>query len=430
MNKKLITSVSLSSLISIILLTHGILNLDTSKIPHLLFWIFLGSLFESLPIQYARDRAVSVTFAIILASQLSHGTHFTTIVAAFSAILVFIKKEDGTYKHLFNMPIHFNLINLTNYTVSMFLAGSIFDILERAWSASLAIQPAIVLVPVYILLVFIFNSVIMSFFATIMYGSPFLRTWLNGTLWALPNFIAIAPIGFFIYKLYQLPSGIFYVMMLLGPLLLARYSFKLYLDSREQYYKIIQTLTAAIEAKDEYTEGHARRVEHYVEQIAQRLKFSPGRTESLKVAALLHDIGKIGIDDAILRKPGRLTDEEWEKIKQHPRIGIKILEEVNVPAEVKNAILHHHERYDGGGYPDNLSGDQVSIDAYILAVIDAYDAMTSDRPYRKAMSKQKAMDIIREERGRQFHPQIADILLSILEQEEDEEEVQNKILTS
>ena len=184
------------SLISIILLTHGILNLDTSRFTSLVL-DFPRSLFESLPIQYARDRAVSVTFAIILASQLSHGTHFTTIVAAFSAILVFIKKEDGTYKHLFNMPIHFNLINLTNYTVSMFLAGSIFDILERAWSASLAIQPAIVLVPVYILLVFIFNSVIMSFFATIMYGSP-PWTWLKRHPVGPSELIAIAPIGFYL----------------------------------------------------------------------------------------------------------------------------------------------------------------------------------------------------------------------------------------
>jgi len=209
--------------------------------------------------------------------------------------------------------------------------------------------------------------------------------------------------------------------MLLGPLLLARYSFKLYLDSKEQYYNIIKTLTAAIEAKDKYTEGHSRRVEYYSELIAQKMKIPPNRIESIKVAALLHDIGKIGIEDYILRKPGKLTEEEWEKIRQHPRIGMKILEEVSFPDAVKNAILHHHEKYNGEGYPDNLKAEENSIDAYILAAADAYDAMTSDRPYRKALSREAAIDILKKERGNQFHPKVADILVSILEQEEAKE---------
>ena len=131
--------------------------------------------------------------------------------------------------------------------------------------------------------------------------------------------------------------GILYILMLMGPLLLARYSFKLYLESKEQYYKIIQTLTAVIEAKDEYTEGHSRRVAYYVEKIAERMRLSPNRIESLKVAALLHDIGKIGIEDSILQKPGKLTNSEWEKIRQHPRIGIRILDEVAFPTVIKDA---------------------------------------------------------------------------------------------
>ncbi|HBG76975.1 MAG TPA: hypothetical protein DDW86_08465 [Clostridiales bacterium] len=104
-------------------------------------------------------------------------------------------------------------------------------------------------------------------------------------------------------------------------------------------------------------------------------------------------------------------------IRQHPGIGIKILEEVTFPGDVKNTILHHHERYDGCGYPDNLKGDQVSRDAYILAAADAYDAMTSDRPYRKAMSRDTAIENIRREKGAQFHPDIADALISVLEEE-------------
>ncbi|HHY83583.1 MAG TPA: HD-GYP domain-containing protein [Clostridiales bacterium] len=420
MNKKLTAVLSVLSVISFIVLAYSIMQIEVNEIPSLLFWIFLGSLFESLPIYYAKERAVSVTFAIILAAQFSHGTSFTTLVAALSAVLVFIKNSDGSYKHLFNLPIHISLINLTNYTISMFLAGQFYHFLDKIWPSDTSL---LLKIPLYILTVFFFNSTIMSIYASIMSNSPFIKIWTEGTLWALPNFIAIAPIGFFIYKLYQVEDyGFIYVLMLLGPLLLARYSFKLYLDSKEQYYKIIKTLTAAIEAKDKYTEGHSRRVEYYAELIAQKMNVPPYRIEAIKVAALLHDIGKIGIEDYILRKPGKLTDDEWEKIRQHPRIGMKILEEVSFPDEVKNAILHHHEKYNGEGYPDNLKADENTIDAYILAAADAYDAMTSDRPYRKALSKQTAIEILKKERGSQFHPKVADILITILEQEEAREE--------
>ncbi|NLB42629.1 MAG: HD-GYP domain-containing protein, partial [Clostridiales bacterium] len=242
----------------------------------------------------------------------------------------------------------------------------------------------------------------------------------TSTLWALPNFIAIAPLGFFLHKIYELPNGFIYILLILGPILLSRYSFKLYLDAKEQHYKTIKTLTAAIEAKDEYTEGHSRRVEHYVEQMAEKMKFPPNRIESIKVAALLHDIGKIGVKDSILGKPGRLTDEEFESVQQHPSIGVRILEEANLSEEVIDAIHHHHEYYNGNGYPDNQKGNEVPLDAYIIGAIDAYDAMTSDRPYRKAFSKEKAISILKKERGEQFHPDVIDTLITILESEKEE----------
>lgn len=418
MSKKLKSVLFILSLISFVFIGYSIFHLNTNKIPYLLFWIVLGSLFESLPIYYAKGRGVSVTFAITLAAQLSHGVYFTTIVAAFTAILVFIKDNDGIYTHMFNIPISVSLINLSNYTISMFLAGWLYHYLERIWSPLSIIPTMLITVLAYIILVFLLNSLIMSLYTSLMAESSFLKTWVNGTLWALPNFLAIAPIGFFIYKMYFLPSGIIYIVMLLGPLLLARYSFKLYLDSKEQYYNIIQTLTAAIEAKDKYTEGHSRRVAYYAEKIAEKMKLSHRRVESLKVAALLHDIGKIGIEDSILRKPGKLTDDEWEKIQQHPHIGIRILDEVAFPNEIKDAILHHHERYSGGGYPDALDGGKVSLDAFILSAADAYDAMTSNRPYRKALSRKQAIAVLENEKGSQFHPRVADSLISILEKEE------------
>ena len=425
LSKKLILAISLLSITSFIIIAYSIGQLNSRDIPLLLLWVLLGALFESLPIYFTKDRAVSVTFAIFVASQLSHGTYFTTIVAALSSILVYIINDDGTRSHIFNLPIRFSLINLSNYSISIFIAGFIFQMLESTWgqyfnTSNAYIWLVVALLAVFILLVFLLNSTIMSLYASLISNSSFRRTWLTSTLWALPNFIAIAPLGFFLHKIYELPNGFIYILLILGPILLSRYSFKLYLDAKEQHYKTIKTLTAAIEAKDEYTEGHSRRVEHYVEQMAEKMKFPPNRIESIKVAALLHDIGKIGVKDSILGKPGRLTDEEFESVQQHPSIGVRILEEANLSREVIDAIHHHHEHYNGNGYPNNQKGDEVSLDAYIIGAIDAYDAMTSDRPYRKALSKEKAINILKKERGEQFHPDVVDTLISILESEKEE----------
>ena len=198
MSKRLKFVISLLSLLSFIFIGYSIPRLEIREIPYLLFWIFLGALFESLPIYYAKGRTVSVTFAITLAAQLSHGVYFAAIVAAFTAILAIFKDSKGTYKHLFNLPISVSLINLSNYTISMFLAGWFYHYLERIWSSFSSIPVMPIATLAYVILVFLLNSLIMSLYTSLMTDNPFLKTWVSGTLWALPNFIAIAPIGFII----------------------------------------------------------------------------------------------------------------------------------------------------------------------------------------------------------------------------------------
>jgi putative nucleotidyltransferase with HDIG domain len=417
MNRKLLFTISALSIVSLSLTIYCILQVKSIDIWNLIYWIVLTSLLESLPIYIKEDRAVSVSFAVLLACHLNNGPYFTALVASCGSVLVFIKNQDGTWKHPFNLPFYKTLMNYSNFTISIFTAGVLYDTWIKTYPVFINPILNIVLIFLYLTVVFLLNSTIMALYTSLMRKKAFQKTWTSETLWAYPNFIAIAPLGYFLSVLYRIPNGSLYVLLLLGPLLLARHSFKLYLDSREQYYKTIRTLTAAIEAKDKYTEGHSKRVEYYAGRIARKLRVSSGEAESIRTAALLHDIGKIGIRDSVLSKPDRLSDEELAMIRQHPGIGIKILEEVTFPGHVKDAILHHHERYDGDGYPDNLKGDQVSRDAYILAAADAYDAMTSDRPYRKAMSRDAAIENIRKEKGAQFHPDIADALISVLEEE-------------
>ena len=197
---------------------------------------------------------------------------------------------------------------------------------------------------------------------------------------------------------------------------------KLELKKKEEMFlQMTLTLAAAIEAKDHYTHGHTNRVTNFSLEIAKKISASHKKLvdasiyEDIKLAALLHDIGKIGVPEAILNKQGPLSTEEWERIKQHPLIGVNILQPIH---ELKTAILgvkYHHERFDGKGYPEGLRGDQIPLVACIIAVADAYDAMTTDRPYRKGLSKEQAVEEIKLQSGKQFSPIAVQAFLEAVE---------------
>ncbi len=178
---------------------------------------------------------------------------------------------------------------------------------------------------------------------------------------------------------------------------------------RASFLNAITALVYALEAKDVYTSGHSRKVSDLSVTIARALNLPQSQIDKLRLAGLLHDIGKIGVQESVLNKPGRLTETEFEQVKRHPVIGEHILSPIVDVTEILEAVRNHHEHYNGKGYPDGLQKDEIPLDARILAVSDAYDAMTSDRPYRKSMSADAAHDEIARHKGTQFDPEIADI---------------------
>jgi putative nucleotidyltransferase with HDIG domain len=183
------------------------------------------------------------------------------------------------------------------------------------------------------------------------------------------------------------------------------------------FYRVAQSLIRLLEAKDPSTSGHSDRVAKYAEKIARKLGVDERRIELLKEAALLHDIGKVGIQDTVLHKNTELSDEERGELRKHPLIGEEILKPVSPDTEILNAVRHHHERYDGSGYPDGLKGDEVDILAAIVGVADSYDAMTSNRTYMKNFSKDEAIAQLKRNAGTQFNPAVVDAFVSILEKE-------------
>jgi putative nucleotidyltransferase with HDIG domain len=172
-------------------------------------------------------------------------------------------------------------------------------------------------------------------------------------------------------------------------------------------------LINALEARDGYTHGHSAKVAEIVGDIMHELHLKPKQRYAINFAAILHDIGKIGIPDMILNKPGKLTVAEYDIIKQHPVIGEKILERILWLDEIRDMVRHHHERYDGKGYPDRLAAEQIHFGARIIAVADSFQAMISDRPYRKGLPEETALEELRKNRGTQFDPVIVDVFLMI-----------------
>jgi len=175
----------------------------------------------------------------------------------------------------------------------------------------------------------------------------------------------------------------------------------------------LEALVRALDAREHETGCHSARVQAYAVTLAERLGFKGDRLANLARGALLHDIGKIGVPDQILLKKGKLTEEEWTQIKKHPSIGYQIVEGVSFLGGASALIISHHERFDGGGYPSGLKGENVPLEARLFAVIDTYDAMTSDRPYRKALTADIARDEIARCSGSQFDPRIVESFLDI-----------------
>ncbi len=192
-------------------------------------------------------------------------------------------------------------------------------------------------------------------------------------------------------------------------------------ELKDTHFEAISALAEALEAKDVTTGRHSSRLEKYAIHIAERLGLDNEQIKHLRYAAVLHDIGKIGVSEKILQKPGKLTMEEYAEIKQHPVIGADIVKGITFLTPVAPIIGSHHEWYDGGGYPDRLTGEEIPIESRILAVLDAYDAMTSDRQYRKSLGKERAISELNEFAGTQFDPRIVREFIDVINEVEKRE---------
>ena len=192
-------------------------------------------------------------------------------------------------------------------------------------------------------------------------------------------------------------------------------------DNESGALSAIYALAATVDARDHYTGSHSKKVSKYAVALGEALALEALEISRLETCALLHDIGKIGISDEILGKQGKLTDEEWEAVKTHPQLGATIADRSRQLAPYIAGILHHHERYDGTGYPKGLKGEDIPLEARILAVADAFSAMISDRPYSKALPREEALEEIKQGAGKQFDPHLAEVFCSAINKQSNPE---------
>lgn len=379
-----------------------------------IFWSILAIASESLTIVLPNGIGISVSFATYLASVIIGGPLLAIIAAAASYLFCIVKTEKG-FSHIFNIPYYKSIFNISSILIATGLTGLAFGFFSNNNFGHFLFAPTILTVLVYVLI----NTCVMSQLIALLENKSFLQTSWNNFKGLSLSVFAIGIIGI-ILALAFISYGPPAVILFFAPLLLARYSFKLYLNMKHTYIDTISAFNKFLEAKDTYTSGHASRVLKYSEMIGEGMHLSQERMENLKNAAILHDIGKIGIDDSILKKPSSLSLDEYATIKSHVTIGAEIIDGIDFLKGISKIVAQHHERPDGNGYPYGLTDSDICVEAAILSIADVYDAMISDRPYRKGMGMDYAISELENNKGTQFHPKVADIFIKILESEMEE----------
>jgi putative nucleotidyltransferase with HDIG domain len=382
----------------------------------IIYLMLLSLITESMQVGY-KDTSISVGFSVNLAAFLLFGPFAAAFVVAFGFFFRITKKGETTV-HLFNTPIYKNLFNVCIMILCVFMASRLvlffYDYsIFYYFSGSIDLLGTVLPGVIYAIGFSIANSLFISLLFVTMMPNSFVHYFLENISVTMISSLSIGLISGILLSILYATLGMFGSLLFFLPILYARYTFKLYVDMKDAYLVTIRALASSMDAKDHYTLGHSERVSEYSEAIARKMNLGYDEVENIRTAALLHDIGKIGVPDTILNKPGRLNEEEYKICQRHAEIGHSIIHGIDYLKSCEEIIRSHHERYDGKGYPDGLAGDNIALETYVVALADAYDAMSSDRPYRTALPEEKILSIIAEERGFQFHPDVVDVFLSL-----------------
>ena len=356
------------------------------------------------------EATLSVNFLFTLLSILELSLPETLLIGMASTLAQFYWKPARRLKLV---QLVFNLSQVTVSTAVAYGAYKLVVIYVLHVPGPLALLVAAIIH-------FACNSGAMAAIIKLTEDRPFSKVWADSYLWSFPYYMVGAAVAGLVHFLNG-HIGWQSSLLILPPIYLMYRSYRLYLGKLETekrhaervsslHLRTIETLALAIEAKDQTTGEHLQRVRVYAMELAKDLGLSEDETEALRAASVLHDIGKLAVPEHIISKPGKLTPEEFEKMKIHPTVGAEILEQVDFPYPVAPIVRTHHEKWDGSGYPNGLAGEAIPIGARILSAVDCLDALASDRQYRKALPLDEAMAKVIEDAGKSFDPKVVAIL--------------------
>ena len=377
--------------------------------------LVLMLLCHMLPIYITADKTMEISFVPVVACVVTRSVALANVLFALSTMLTLLQdsKTRKYYSPWVRAPLT-ELFNVSNVLIVNWIGGFLYKLIAVDANGSVFTWNVVLGAVAFSFITIFGNLVFFILYYKLSAQGKFFALLRDNIGGIIPNILATVPLGLVIGYLLMQENAYLWIILFMGPLLLARYSFKIYLDSHMILLRTINSLVEAIEAKDPYTRGHSQRVAYISTEICKAMGCSHSFTDQVKMAALLHDTGKIGVEDAVLRKPGPLTPEEYDIIKQHPVVGRRIIESINLSNVVNDAVLYHHHRYDGAGYPDEgPAPGELPLSAAILAVADTYDAIISDRPYRAGLSKERAREILREVSGSQLDSKVVQAFLAI-----------------
>ncbi|MBI4456242.1 MAG: diguanylate cyclase [Acidobacteria bacterium] len=395
-------------------------------------WIFLAALasmggFFSVKVPTRGERGDSVTLTLsdvfIYVAILWYGPHTAVVISALDTLLGNLRnRQRGLYKILFNF---------SNLAITTLIASKIFYHFYSEGRFPVNPGPPQDVMKLFIALgvssitLFLLNSGSVALAICLVTKTKLLELWRNNFLWtSLTNFAGAAAA---IVLLYLPKERIYFVAVTVPIVLMIYFTYKVYLENitqakkhvqelNELYHSTISSLAMAIDAKDQTTHGHVRRVQSFALGLAELAGVKDeNELEGLRAASLLHDVGKLAIPEYILNKPTALTPAEFQKMQVHPNVGADILSSVNFPFPVVPTVKHHHEKWDGTGYPDALEGENIPLGARILAIADCYDALRSDRPYRAELSREIALDYIQKEAAKSYDPELVHLFAGNIE---------------
>jgi HD-GYP domain-containing protein (c-di-GMP phosphodiesterase class II) len=378
--------------------------------PYILFWLLLEILSDLKPFRsifYIR-MDISLSFAVQMAMVILLDMQEAVWIVIIATLIVEILSGKQWYKILFNTG---------QYAISLLITGYIFNLFRLSpTTEALDILGDLPAILVSVLIYYLLNTSFVSLVITLFSDNRFIDVFLNDYKSIAAFYFSNTPISIAAALLYSEQKP-YTILILVPSLIMANQTLRWYHSLHIQTVETLNVLADIIDERDTYTYAHSIRVAEYSRKIALKLKLSSSVVNEIETAGRVHDIGKITIEDSILRKPTALTKEEYKKIKEHPAIAHRLFMNLKPYKNGVSYVLYHHERIDGKGYPEGISGEDIPLGARILAVADSYDAMTTDRPYRKALSKEIAVERLKKNSGTQFDPIVVNAFIDVLKEE-------------